>query len=70
MCKYCEADEFLFNDRKFNAKTETYDGFQVWLEDDVLNIYANLDKSGLITASGSAKVKINYCPFCGRKIDV
>lgn len=70
MCEYCGADEFLINNRRFNAKTDTYNGFEVWIEDDELNIYANLDKAKVVTASGSVKVKINYCPMCGRKLDV
>lgn len=70
MCEYCEGDEFLANNREYNFPTDTYNGFEVWLEDNKLSIYACLDKAKAVTASGSVEIEINYCPMCGRKLDV
>lgn len=64
MCEYCEGEKFLLNTRKTAG-----DGFEIWIEDGELHIYANINKADVFTASDSTKVKIKYCPICGRAID-
>jgi len=67
MCKFCEEEEYLFNNREL-GHNGAYNGFEVWIEDDKLNIYACLNAAKVVDTSDSTDFKINYCPMCGRKL--
>lgn len=56
MCKYCEGDSITRQD----IMTDRY-----------LNAVCIWDENELLIDDGeSTSTKINYCPMCGRKLDI
>lgn len=67
MCKYCEEEEYMFDNRKPGYNGE-YNGFSAWIEDGKLNIFACLNAAKVVDTSDSTNFNISYCPMCGRKL--
>lgn len=80
MCKYCEKRTESKHEWKYtSSKHPHYHWVEVrvaknpiWLtervevpyeEDTIVDVYLDVDTHKL-----NGKIKINYCPFCGRKL--
>ena len=73
MCKYCEelftgeCNETILEDR-LNVCNIDFVGVEVFINDDELELYLDTIPSG--ETISRKKIKIQYCPFCGRKLEV
>ena len=63
MCKHCDSK---FNNVELNNKKSD---FEIEIDEDGLNIYFN-QGNAYENYSDSAIIDINYCPMCGRKLEV
>lgn len=71
MCKYCEELEIEFEVLNSNTISCGFMGkaiisLDMYKEKGKVNLYANL-----LNCDGgceTAKIEINFCPFCGRKL--
>lgn len=69
MCEYCNKTICILNDFKASKNNPSYlTGFQVWTYDNLLGIQARIDNEHILPVCESRKIKINYCPMCGRKL--
>ena len=65
-CEYCKNK---FKNKRLIEKTEENDGVIVWITHEADGIYLNA--SGWydqIVGMDTEKVKVNYCPNCGKKV--
>lgn len=69
MCKYCEKPEPI--DNISNCPTDMFIDKNLFTENGnfLLKVISNVDIGigGFVNVLTS--VKINYCPFCGRKLE-
>lgn len=63
LCKYCESDlkeSLTANDAKWSGRT---DSIEVFVQPGALSVTADIDND-----SFSCKLRINYCPMCGKRV--
>lgn len=66
-CSYCKENEIIYDDMKFGKNRDEYCGIEVFIEENIyLYVISNADTYE--TGFNKAKIKINYCPTCGRKL--
>lgn len=69
MCEYCDKTSCILNDFKSSKNNPSYStGFQVWIYDNQLSVKAIIDNEHILPVCGYRKIKIKYCPMCGRKL--
>ena len=71
MCKYCEIEEMSFDvDNSFNKESTAMKAFLDWNSWNPSIIMETTVYAGVF---GSINIKsnfeVNYCPFCGRKLE-
>lgn len=71
MCEYCDNGETeIYNDRAVSRNDyQTYTGFEVWIENNNLNILSCFDSSITRPMLRETKFPINFCPMCGRLLN-
>lgn len=68
MCEYCRMTEFGNNESKalISSEETLFDADLRIFSDAVMELYVGLDAAGIICK----RLKIYFCPMCGRKLDV
>ena len=83
MCKYCEehvlerdldelgdyGTEALCLREESKNNYGYYTGIEVRIEGSELSMFAVIDEKNIKCISEEKRIKINYCPVCGRKLE-
>jgi len=69
-CKYCDDnnDVYLYDDCKYSLKADCETGIIAYVLRNELLINSRADTYE--PSYMEAETKINYCPMCGRKLEV
>lgn len=77
-CKYCgehfhdgKYDVEPMSKREFSYINDAYTGIETYIDLDSkeLVVFACLDNKNIKPVCDEARISINYCPICGRKLE-
>lgn len=68
-CKYCDDNECeeIYSDIKLGSKKDCNVGIDIYIQQN--NLYVESSADTYEPSYNEAKVEINYCPMCGRKLN-